>query len=698
MPVNRIKPLEQHFEKIIVGVAGAALLGVLAWQFVGQGSKVKVGKDEVDLSGAYKPLEATATRVLADLKNENPALPDVPAEKIKDVRADFDARYRGPVAPAPQIAGAVFGRGLETTAPEAIKAGATYAAVLLPAPRDPVGHAYISTLDPNELKRVPELAAFVPKAAPFDKVFVSVQASVDGRAIKEAIGKDPDGEGPMSPIPSKWWERATQVLRVDLLRQELLPDGKWGEEKAIPTLPGNYGLTAEIEKSIRTTADMQAVVQQAAKAQELILRPEYYATISGEEWREPALLAADVDPAQIERLKNDLARLDVEIAAIEDKINKAGGSKPPGGGRNERDTGSGGGGGGGGGGKGGPQDSQPSVPTTTPSGPNIAALQSSLNRNKALRVKAIEELAKLGVQIEEKPTSVGARETVRPLAKPFLEDEAVKLWAHDITVQRGKTYRYRLRYEITNPFFARQAVLSPEQAKLAERPLVASPPSEWATPVPVWDDAYYFITSAQERDSLGRGGKAMAELYQVHWGYWRKASAEVAPGDALTAQAQVPDMEKIVAALAVKPTDETPGERGGRPGSAPPDSSPSPPGEPGKTGEKSEKTPMKRLTLAADAIVLDVNAIPGSDAGSGNAKASSQVYLRDASGRIVRRTPEGDRGSDIFKSISRNAQMGEAAFAPKEPKKPAPKPNLDTPRPPPVDDHGGGGGGGGGGG
>ena len=98
MPVKRINPIEQHIEKILVGLAGASLLGVVGYQFLGGGGMVNVAGTAVPVPSAYGRVRDEALRLQAEIRSANPPLPQVPAEG--GLLADFERQFSGPAVPA----------------------------------------------------------------------------------------------------------------------------------------------------------------------------------------------------------------------------------------------------------------------------------------------------------------------------------------------------------------------------------------------------------------------------------------------------------------------------------------------------------------------------------------------------------------------------------------------------------------------
>ena len=102
----------------------------------------------------------------------------------------------------------------------------------------------------------------------------------------------------------------------------------------------------------------------------------------------------------------------------------------------------------------------------------------------------------------------------KPKAEPpVLDNAAIKLWAHDVFVERGKTYRYQVVAIITNPYFGHSPAMVPAQAdKLAKAGIMRSPASEWTDPITVDPETLLFFTAATQDDpAAGRSATARAE-------------------------------------------------------------------------------------------------------------------------------------------------------------------------------------------
>jgi chaperonin cofactor prefoldin len=163
----------------------------------------------------------------------------------------------------------------------------------------------------------------------------------------------------------------------------------------------------------------------------------------------------------------------------------------------------------------------------------------------------------IAAQIEQKQTQLAEIETrlvdlgampqedetiVDPVAAAYAEPllrlrdaNELRLWAHDPSVRPGATYRYRVRVVFSNPLFGLDENLAEQSREQAASSTITSPPSPWSSPVTVDENAYLFLTNASVDEVLG-GQRELArfELYRFYYGYWRRATRTLSPGDAVT--------------------------------------------------------------------------------------------------------------------------------------------------------------------
>lgn len=729
MAVQRIGFLEMHFEKILAAGAAAGVIGVIGWQLASSPT-VDVGKKkDVPLSSGMSELERVANQVKTDLVSKEPQKPDVPAV---DIKSDFTKRSSAPVSgnkelawAMPKLTGVSLGQSVQPTNPNAI-----YVRIPKPpAPGKPVAAPHLSTIDASELVNNAGLAEFLPKAAPYDTASISIETSFDGAALRAEYQRDESG-AQLKSLPRSWWA-STEIVKVEVYRQEQKPDGTWSDAVKVADLPGRTPLA---ETFAKTDLDMGELVAKAKEHREEVLRPAFYARARimgypvGDDWFEPsqqnAVAEKGEEAKRLQQQLSDVLRKERNIkAAIERLRAPAATPTPRPGGR-----GPGGGGPAGRGPGGGGPAPQPSGPSTSEQ--QVTKLQADLKTIETEIANLRQKLQQLGVRTPQAktPQPVGADGDLSEL----LRDGAVQVWTHDLAVQRGKTYRYQMRLGLTNPLYAQQRELKPEQNEVSRQHVLYTSFSEWSDPVTTDPDVYSFVTSGNTRGGLNPTPTASAELYKFSWGYWRRARVALEPGDAFVGKTQVPDSEKVMTLPEANPgatpnpggpnvpppsgptgpsmtpglpTPSSPDPSGRGPRGATPNT-PNTPNTPGGTPAAPgaiEPLPVVEVSIADNAIMLDTVNAPETTKGIGGSQERPvQVFVRDPRGTVVVRIPTGEKASALYKRLDASADEGEkqlkGQFAGAPEPVPAPKPNRPQPDPftPPPPQPGGGGGGGGG--
>lgn len=752
MKMKGVNPIEQHLEKAVVGLMLVVVLGVVAGAFLFGGSRVKVGRgQEVPPGEAFAPVEAAARDLARKLATQAPELPQAPTLTLATrLGAGFgaDQSIKGVKA---AMGNAVKIEGMDTGK---AMAAAMYALPTLISPTDVSVMSFRATIDPREVARNKELAALVPSQQPFDKAAVSIEARFDGTALREALERDPDGPGPVEPLPLGWWrdpmsmgQDLVQVLAVEVERETLrTADGRTPADRALRVFSGMPGREHPFEmwkKEVRSAGDAGAMVEQVRYFAEEIQRPAYYATIAGPRWVPPSEAVDPNDAAarqrRVDSLQRDLVGVDASLQRLRDMLAQAPAAEAPGGRESEREAPRGGGGGRGGG-KGGPSGAgggaAPSRPTEERRPTlNRAAIERQIRDVERRRERIVKQLDELGVKVEAMAAAGGAAPDQRAAEPqlPMLENADVKVFAHDLLAVPGEVYRYRVRLVINNPVFGR--AVQDAQKALAESSTIATPWSEWSQMKDeVERDEYVFVTAATPGGTeFQPRPTAVAQLFKYYYGYYREATITLEPGDQLVGEAKLPDlkladMAKLAAAgspvpgaapwLSPPPSPPQTGAPGGggRGGAVAPPPARGPEGErgaempgagggelPGVEGPEWLSIPApKSLVLSAEAVFLDATPVPFTLQAAGGIAATTryQAVLRGIGGALEVQRPDQIRNQDLFRRVDGSARAGTTQGV--QPSKPIePPPALPTvPQPgrmtPPSRGGGGGGGGGGG--
>lgn len=727
MKLKGIKPIEQHADKIVMGLVGVVGLGMLAYQFFTP-STVKVGNQFVPPADAFRPVETEARELDSRLGA---------AGLTADLRApegfSGQALAIGPAAnpgPAQRVA-LTLGPPPRITA--IADAGAVAAAMFklpeVPAVTAPLAHSFRSTISPVEVLRNPELAAsgLIPAQQPFDKASVSIEGVFDGTAFKQQLMSDPDGSGPLEPVPLNWWRDTLsdsndfiEIVAVEVERETLVrADGSipsQPERSMVASLPGRPNARKLWEESVRAVGDVPPLIEQLRSMSEDVVRPAYFPTIAGPEWKPPSEAVVASDQAgrgrQIDTLRRRYNDLNRQIDALQRQIETAPATDPRMEQRDRQTPPQTGGRPGMGGAP--PQPRQPA--TREEPRANRAVLTNQLRTRERERDRVVRQLEELGERVEQATTDTTTTPVAIAPTLSILDNPEIRLHAHDFTAEPGARYRYRVRAVINNPLYGRN--LQPQQQALGETRLLEGAWSEWTTPVEVDRDEFFFVTSAEGSNEINPLPRAVAEMYVFYYGYYRVASTSLDPGDMLGGEIRLPELkvadmrqlEQMIddpsgmpqpTAPAVPAAPTTPGrgfsgdpglER--RPGTQPA----APAAQP--AGPDWLSVPLAReRRVSVPAVFMDANVLPVVATGmAGETRQRFQVLLREENGRIVARYPDLDRGSDVYKRLEASARAGETQGAPRirpeETRPTLPFQPRERPGTAPTPGKGGGGGGG----
>ncbi|HMN41376.1 MAG TPA: hypothetical protein PKE29_11070 [Phycisphaerales bacterium] len=718
MRLKGISVFEQHVEKAVAGLFALALLGVLAWQFLGGQSTVQVDKDKVPITAAYARIGENARRLNSSLQATQEA-PDPKA--VGDARRrfeDFDKSLTAPVAPREQFAGALdhppalFHDG-KSFGPSA---DAPIAEVVIPAPVNPVAATYLGTVSTAEQQH-PGVAKILPAVAPFDKASVTVEAVFDGTALRAVFEHDPDGDkGPIRAVPRGWWENGLQILAVELFRQTLKADGTWSAPERVKGMPGR-AVVVDRADALNDAESIKEAMRLASDT-EMVRRTPYYDVSMGDKWvapseREAMAEAGQSKAAEVRSLRQIVAAADQRIKRIDEQLQKSGQPPVPAPGAGGGGAGGRGGRGGGGGGIAPPTAPQPSGPGSAED-PRRKGLLAAREREVAMRARAIDRLRELGEVVEGADNmatqTTQDQQTAAKAEPPVLDNPSIHVWAHDVFVERGQTYRYQIGLVFTNPYFGHSAAMVPAQAqKLARSGTIRSAPSEWTQPVAVDRETYTFFVSAVEDDAIsGARAYTRAEVFQFKWGFWRRGSDSFEPGDRVSLNINVPDFTKFLPAApgpgqGNEPPAPMPGQGrpgGGRGGGATAPAGGAPSSGPGGDAiviPTGTQIPMIPVSVPSDELILSIGHGPSRGSGA----RSAEVFVREGGGGVRAVQPDLEKNNPVFIRVSRSADRGDKErTAPLERPRPThepgpgafPPPGRDLP-PGGGDDRGGGGGG-----
>ncbi len=278
-----------------------------------------------------------------------------------------------------------------------------------------------------------------------------------------------------------------QILKIEAVREELLPDGKWGNSAPVPPLP----LHPELTKFPTAKAEQVIFQRKALENSGLILRPPFYDIAAGNKWRK----YSDADP--------NGATVPVGT----------GNPKPPPTGTN-------------------PPKNGPPKKGPTGLAPNILApVYFDVNNSAIDRML----LAQAGGVFDPNAAPPAPGAGAAPAPAPAAPPKAEEIWVHDDSVLEGHTYRYRVRVVVYNPMFNTvRLTADPKMAEIFTLPQDANTGwSQWTPPIAVKSHTHFFVGP---KTPFPPTKKAIdVTLFQWQGGKMARSILNLNPGDPIGA-------------------------------------------------------------------------------------------------------------------------------------------------------------------
>ena len=544
-----LRLVEQYIEYAVLGIVVVLFCVYLAMQFVGDPNAASGGKGSSPISPAdvNGTLEVKA-KELQDAMGVK-GLKGLVQPESPDLLERYEAAAGEPVVSSTWSSFAVAPRGAVDE--EGGQAAVEVTAVNVPdvpAPSQAFVYQSYDTLTEEAVSGNDELTARFG-AAPHDVTWLTVAAEFN---IDEVLNRfKSDGADGARSMSERWYNGQIDILDVRIERRTVQPDGSLSEPEPIALLPGQLSYRTRIEGDV-SARDKDEILDDLRSDvnQQLVVRPEFLPTTAAR-WEDPAEAAARVARDGEEDPRERLVRLIVLRRKLEEQLaglGGGGGDTPGGGGASPPIGGGGGGlgeppagGGGGVGGGGGPSGGQP--------GGDRAQLIKRLERQIRRASIEITSLAKrLGwtdKQIEEAEPGDGEA------AAPFELRGTLWIWAHDIEVEPGASYEYRVSVDVYNPLFAKSLSLPESQRPLAKQVSLASLPGKWSEPISVRPPTLAFMSRATAAGQ-GRGqagamglGVAQVDVYRFHNGAWHISKQTVQPGDTIGGLVEAEDGQSL---------------------------------------------------------------------------------------------------------------------------------------------------------
>ena len=558
---------QQHAEKIALGLGLLVLLAVGVSQFVlGEPNAVEINNQPVAPGEIRETVVREAQRLDQSLKRDSPVEP----REIPKYAESFVNLYTLPVA-SDRTLNPIDQVGLADTWVKVVQP--SYAKKILPdvpLATDVFvknGHGVLADIQDQQVINLREM---IGNEQPADFPYVSVSAKF---SFAEWVNRLRSSDIPaVNRVEEGLWADRLAITGVQLLREELDPEtGKWGNPTEIDPLPGQYALLPGAVASAGglRAEDAEQLEQQVMQSQPLIRRTPF-PPISNGAWVPPSagdrvLTAEDLRRQQeiqdrITRLERQLERMSQQgnpdarrNAPVEDFYDDPAAYDDGASSRRDRRS------------RNNDRGRQPAEQQD----PEARRLERMNEELDAAR-REMDEL--LGIDPDstttvsggqgydpsmDDPGNFGGPELPRrgnrfqDYNNPGFQSnnqagsdvpETVTVWAHDLTIEPGKTYRYKVKVFVLNPLF-RNPRLDAEQLKENRNRIALGPSAEqleaagWSAPVAIDREHYFFVTSGN-RDQK----RADFEVWTVYNGVWRTQEFTEYPGNEIGDTAELEEV------------------------------------------------------------------------------------------------------------------------------------------------------------
>jgi len=537
--------LQRNIEKFVI--LGALLIAAVLALFYVVGSPY-----EVEVAGqqaAPGEVEDIVNRKALSLRNainsnDNP-LPEI---NVPDYTERFIVRLNREIAPGAPLPTPLAEAGVPTEIfGELGTDDPTTRLVDVPTPPAPSdvrlrqGNAVL-----GEAQTPARQAAYerlVSAEEPRDFRYVSVTGKFDMSQWEQALRT---GGTPDTRMPRQWWQGKLLLTGVVLERQRLDPrTGRWSSAQIIEPLPGAVTVATSGERL--TIPQASQLLGKISQQSDVIARPEFAPlAATSPSWIRPDAEVAELSPEQemmVRDLKQQIDRLKRQEAILEKTLPDADRDGTPG--------------------ASGPRDPRLGRADRARDGAGQAG-----PRNRQL-VEVRNQIAELERQLDQiygitepeggQPQGIDAMEFLNefdsqsPFAtdggQPFGQRDAqnrsgdgasdedaglIRVWAHDLTVEPGATYRYRVSVRVFNPLFLQNDLADEQKDLFFDRVSLTTSPSDWTDPVQIEENQQFFFIDPE-------GEQVVTELWRLFNGQWVNHRVQVAPGDRIfgVTQAQV---------------------------------------------------------------------------------------------------------------------------------------------------------------
>jgi hypothetical protein len=297
MKFKNINIIERHIEKVILALCVVVLLWVGYRYFVATPFQVTIDGQMLGPRQIDPMLAEEARKIDTELRGK--ADDKLQQWKVPNYIRQMQQRIEQPVTPDKTFASLRGSRDLFVITQEDGTIGPTtnnnqvvaqYHTPVVPAPQAMIAQPNLGTLSELAVRTQPNLRQVVGQP-PYDLLWVSLASAFDATALRESLTRQATVS--FMRIPETWWQQTLAISDVMVQREQLMPDGQWGQSTLLPPSPDRPSYRTVMANPGRNFREVVASIRQN---QAQVVQPTGYELIDGRVWTAPAITLPESAP------------------------------------------------------------------------------------------------------------------------------------------------------------------------------------------------------------------------------------------------------------------------------------------------------------------------------------------------------------------------------------------------------------------
>jgi len=547
MKIKNVSLIEQHIEKIFIGIALIVLLFVMWFYGLNTPNTAFIDGQLLKPSEIDPTIERRANALNQQINSNN--IPQALEElKITDYTQLFFDRINQKLTTATNLPplNPIADVGIDDNV-----LGRHKYVPVVPAPVIVAVQPDIAAISPIVVRDNDDLKKRFPPGTPFDISWISLVAHFDLIEMRKELLTPSTEE--YYQIDRNWWEAQFAIVSYELQRQTAAPDGTFPEGnqgiEPVSDLPGQPRVS--IPDSVTDGQEGVAYQQLIQLNQEALIRYPFY-PLKGRNWEPPTAIIQGLDPQLIQEISLLYQAITKQIKDTLFIIKR-------------RDSS--------------PQNEIRYTPLIPPAVVKLTDLQREywkitnttvMIENESIELNLNYQGMFISERANEKMVQDEAERVIReaefnerlrldPNAIPFAEETATPtqtigkiiippngqadIWAHDINVKTGESYRYRMRIFVTNPLWKKDRNLPEDQRiQYAHRLQLESAWGAWSPPITIQPSQFVFLDNAQAAPTP-IPGNVTVDVWKFWDGNWRNNTFKINPGDPIGSRATTDSLD-----------------------------------------------------------------------------------------------------------------------------------------------------------